>query len=70
MKNIRLVLLLCSLQQAVFAQATAYDYILEQQRAPKEKEIAMTYAVAIVVAGALIGLGVYCGIRRSKKDKE
>jgi hypothetical protein len=69
MKSLLLALTLMTLPLSVFAQATAYDYALEQQRGPKEREIAKTYAVAIAVAGACIGAGLYFGLRHSKKDK-
>ena len=58
-----------TLPSSAFAQATVFDYELEKQRGPKEREIAMTYAVAIAVAGACIGAGLYFGLRHSKKDK-
>ena len=70
MKPILLALFLFVLPHTVFAQATAYDMMLEQQRGPKEKEIAMTYAIAIVAAGACIGAGLYLGLRHSRKEKQ
>ena len=70
MKSILLVTVFLALPYTVFAQATAWDLELERRRAPKEKEIAMTYALAIVAGGACIGVGLYFGLRHSRKDKQ
>ena len=70
MKRALLASVLLVLPHTLFAQATAWDLELERQRGPREKEIAMTYAMAIAAAGACIGAGLYFGLRHSSKDKK
>jgi hypothetical protein len=66
-----LFLLLTSI--CLHAQAGPADYMIAQERNRTAKEIAeseerraQTYAIAIVVSGALIGSGLYLGLRRPK----
>lgn len=39
---------------------------LAQQKAESDQKIALTYAVPIVIAGALVGVGVFLGLQKSK----
>lgn len=54
----------------IMGQANAVDFYVAQKRAESDERIAKIYAIAIVSGGALVGAGVFLGLRASRKKKE
>ncbi len=54
----------------LLAQSNPNDVYIAKQKAESDERIAKTYGVAIAIAGACIGGGIYLGIRNSRKDNK
>ena len=54
----------------LLAQANPIDYQIQQQRVASEERIATTYGIAIAIAGACIGAGVFFGLRHSGRNRK
>ena len=54
----------------LLAQANTIDHQIQQERAASEERIATTYGIAIVIAGACIGAGIFFGLRHSGKNRK
>ena len=52
----------------VFAQPDPMSYYIAKEKNEADAERAKTYATAIVISGALIGAGLYFGLRGRKKE--
>jgi len=51
-------------------QATAWYLVVAEKKTASDEKIALTYGVAIAVAGAWIGAGVFFGLRHSGQNKQ
>jgi hypothetical protein len=67
MKTLRLAILMQVLAIPMFAQDNPVSYMIAKEKNEADAKTAMTYSTAIVIAGALIGCGLFFGLRDRKK---
>ncbi len=69
MKTIVLAGLVILLPIWILAEGNGFDLLIAREKAEHDRTIARTYAVAIAVAGACIGAGIFFGLRQSRRDE-
>jgi len=53
----------------LLAQANTIDYQIQKERTASEERVATNYAIAIAIAGACIGAGIFFGLRQSRGSR-
>jgi len=69
--NIKAIILSSLLLMPIqlLGQANSLDLMIQKERATVEERISTHYAIAIAIAGASIGAGIYFGLRQSRGSK-